>query len=134
MLRPKKVYLYTLKHNQSLQSLQCTSKLIQNTCEKQFQCSYTKASTIINSVFAPMVIEQIKSELETAKFVTISTDASNHSAIKMFPVLIRYFLPEEGIKVRLIEYDKLIGWYFFYFCHQILDDVFYQFFFNRRNR
>lgn len=49
-----------------------------------------------NRQFEPMVFSQIQQELERAHFVSVSTDASNRKAIKMFPVLFRYYLPKEG--------------------------------------
>lgn len=36
-------------------------------------------------------------------FVTISTDTSNHKNIKMFPIVVRYFSPQNGISNKLIE-------------------------------
>lgn len=99
-----------IKHNQSFESMKCTSKIIRVLYgEKDFKCSATKATAIVSGVFEPMIINQIESELENACFVTIATDASNHNELKMFPILIRYFLPTEGVKIRLIELKHLPG-------------------------
>lgn len=101
---------HMLRHNQSFDSMKCTSKLIREVYgETKFKCSATKATAIVSGVFEPMIIAQIESELEKASFVTISTDASNHKELKMFPILIRYFLPTEGVKTRLIELNNLPG-------------------------
>lgn len=90
--------------------MSCTSKMIQKVYgESKFKCSATKAAAIVSGVFEPMIIEQIENELEKAFFVTISTDASNHKELKMFPILIRYFVPTEGVKTRLIELKSLSG-------------------------
>lgn len=97
-----------VNHNQSFHSMQCTSEIIRVVCDqKGFSCSETKASAIVSGVFEPMILAQIKQELEEAHFVSISTDASNHKEIKMFPVIIRFFSPTEGIKIRLIEFTEL---------------------------
>lgn len=56
-----------------------------------------------------MIIDQIESEFENARFVTISTDAFNHRELKIFPIILRCFLPTEGVKTRLIELKKLPG-------------------------
>jgi hypothetical protein len=48
-------------------------------------------------------------ELKRAHFVCISTEASNRKAIKMFPVLFRYYLPKNGVKTRLVELKRLPG-------------------------
>jgi hypothetical protein len=34
-------------------------------------------------------------------------DSSNHSALKIVPVLVRYFIPEEGIKTMVLEFLDL---------------------------
>lgn len=101
---------HMIQHNESFDSMKCTSKIIREVYgEKDFSCSATKATAIITGVFEPMILDQIQSELEKACFVTISTDASNHKEIKMFPILLRYFLPLEGVKIRLIELNSLPG-------------------------
>lgn len=97
-----------VQHNHSFRSMKCTSEIVRVVCDqKGFSCSETKASAIVSGVFEPMILAQIGSELETAYFVSISTDASNHKEIKMFPVIIRFFSSTEGIKTRLIEFTNL---------------------------
>lgn len=91
---------HMIQHNQSFESMK--SKIIRVLYgEKDFKCSASKATAIVSGVFEPMIINQIESELENAHFVTI--------ALKMFPIIIRYFLPTEGVKVRLIELNHLPG-------------------------
>ncbi|KAL4156142.1 hypothetical protein QTP88_000177 [Uroleucon formosanum] len=41
--------------------------------------------------------------------LSISTDASNHGSQKVFPILVRYFLPYEGVQVKLLEFKELFG-------------------------
>lgn len=41
--------------------------------------------------------------MKECNFATIYTDASNHGNIKLFPVLIRYFLPTEGVRVKILD-------------------------------
>lgn len=99
---------HMVRHNESFRSMKCTSNMIRVVCDqKNFSCSETKASAIVSGVFEPMILAEIKSELEEAYFVSISTDASNHKEIKMFPVIIRFFSPTKGIKIRLIEFTNL---------------------------
>lgn len=101
---------HLIKHNQSFNSMKCTSQIIREVYgEKNFSCSATKATAIVAGVFEPMIIDQIKNELERVSYITMSTDASNHKDLKMFPVLLRYFLPLEGVKTRLIEFNNLPG-------------------------
>lgn len=99
---------HMIRHNQSFRSMKCTSEIIRSLYgESQFTCSGTKASAIATGVFEPMIRTQIENELKKAEFVCISTDASNRNAVKMFPIILRYFLPTEGIRTRLIEYVSM---------------------------
>lgn len=70
---------------------------------QKFRCSRTKSEAIVCNVFAPHAMKSVRSELEAARYVCISTDASNRRATKIFPLLVRYFVPMEGVKVKLIE-------------------------------
>lgn len=45
----------------------------------------------------------LRNDLEKAKYVSIHFDASNRKTTKMFPVLIKFFDPKEGVKVRFLE-------------------------------
>lgn len=47
-------------------------------------------------------IADLKKHLTTATRVSISTDASNHRSQKMLPILVLYFLPYEGVKVKIL--------------------------------
>lgn len=90
--------------------MQCTSDIIRTVYnEPKFTCSYTKATAILTGVFEPMILSQIKNELNEALFVCISTDTSNHKEIKMYPVIARYFLPLEGVRTRLIDFSNMFG-------------------------
>lgn len=83
---------HMLQHNQSFDSMKCTSAIIKSVYgQTDFKCSAAKAAAIVSGVFEPMIIGQIEQELERAHFVTISTDASNHKEIKMFPILFYIF-------------------------------------------
>lgn len=104
-------YVYhMLRHNLSFRSMECTSKLMKSVFgQMDFSCSKTKSTAIITGVFDPIIMQKIRMEMEQAKFICISTDASNHKETKMFPVLVRYFLPNSGIQTRLIQFTKAPG-------------------------
>ncbi|XP_031626296.1 uncharacterized protein LOC116342721 [Contarinia nasturtii] len=51
----------------------------------------------------------MKKELESCNFVSIATDASNHGAIKMFPVVVRYFAALEGLKTKVLDLSDQKG-------------------------
>lgn len=51
----------------------------------------------------------LKNKLSKCNFVCILTDASNHDSQKMVPLMIRYFIPNEGIKTNILEFGELTG-------------------------
>jgi len=36
-------------------------------------------------------------------------DTSNHKNLKLVPILIRYFNPQEGVKIKVLEFMNLKG-------------------------
>lgn len=96
--------------SQSLASSDCESSIIRQLFgQKQFQLGRTKASAIVSNVFAPKIVEEMRSELASCNFVAIGTDASNHVAIKMFPVIARWFEPLNGIKTKVLDLSDETG-------------------------
>lgn len=99
---------HAVRHNQSFQSMKCTSEIIRHVySQTDFTCSSSKASAIVTGVLEPMILAQIKTELDKAQFVCLSTDTSSHKEITMYPVIARYFLPLEGVKTRLIDFSNI---------------------------
>ena len=92
---------HTLIHNHSFRSMDCTSKLLQNLYDKKFRCARTKCEAIIRSTFLNFVQEDLKKDLEEAKYVCLLGDASNHKATKLYPVLVRYFNFKSGVNVKI---------------------------------
>lgn len=100
---------HTVKHNQSFRSMDCTSKIIQRLFEKKFACARTKAEAIICNVFSPYACSQLRKELNNSTFISIYSDASNHKDVKLFPTLVRYFDPLDGVKIKIIDFVSLEG-------------------------
>ena len=100
---------HTVQHNQSFRSMDCTSKLIQCTFEPKFTCGRSKAEAIVLNVLTPFAISELESDLQKANFISIMTDASNHKDVKIFPLLVRYFNPTEGIQVKMLDLKSLPG-------------------------
>lgn len=100
---------HTIQENHSFRSNDCASKLIQSCFDSKFRCARTKTEAIIKNVFLPKAIADLKKHLTTATWVSISTDASNHGSQKMFPILVRYFLPYDGVQVKILEFKELFG-------------------------
>lgn len=100
---------HTVQHHHSFRSNDCTSHFIQACFEQKFRCARTKSQAIVVNVLAPMATSELKEQLCEAHCITLLTDASNHGSIKIFPVLIRYFLPCEGVKVKVLEFREQPG-------------------------
>lgn len=99
-----------IKANHSYLLSDCASKLFR-TCFaiNKFHCARTKCEAITNNVFAPFSKSILKEELAKRHYVCVSTDASNHGNIKMMPVVVRYFIPTEGVRVKLLSFGNEKG-------------------------
>lgn len=100
---------HTVTHNHSFRSMDCTSRVIQFLFEKKFACKRTKTEAIIVNVLAPHAVMILKKELSSASYISIYTDSSNHKDLKLFPILVRYFDPKVGIKIKILDLAALPG-------------------------
>lgn len=100
---------HTAKHNLSLRSMDCTSAIIKKLFEKRFTCGRTKCKSILVNVLAPFAMREIVTQLKDAKFISVMVDTSNHKDLKLVPVLVRYFIPNEGIQVKVLEFQNIVG-------------------------
>jgi len=55
---------------------------------KRISSARTKTEAIVNSVLAPHAVREVIKSLQDILFCGVSTDASNHGAVKIFPILI----------------------------------------------
>ena len=53
--------------------------------------------------------DELYQELDRTNFVTVTIDASNLKEVKLVPIVVRYFLPENGVKVKLLELKSVPG-------------------------
>ena len=56
-----------------------------------------------------MCTDELHQELDRINFVTVTTDASNMKEVKLVPIVVRYFLPKSGVKVKLLEFKSVTG-------------------------
>lgn len=54
-------------------------------------------------VLAPWILDDVKNDLADVSFITVTTDTSNHTNIKMFPIVVRYFSIKNGVSNKVIE-------------------------------
>jgi hypothetical protein len=92
---------HTVNYNLSFNSNTCNSKFF----EPKFTLCKTKCEAIVLNILAPLTLGELHQNLKECNFITVSIDASNRKNIK----LIRYFLPEFGIKVKLLEFKSIQG-------------------------
>ncbi|CAK1597427.1 unnamed protein product [Parnassius mnemosyne] len=103
---------HVVKHHQSYKSMDCTSQLLKNLFHdsdlaKNLACASTKTEDIINNVIAPYTIEILLKKLEDIVFFGLSTDASNHNADKIFPIIIQYFDWKTDMESKMLEFTSL---------------------------
>jgi len=60
-------------------------------------------------VIAPFAVQLTIADLKKVNFVSILVDASNHKAIKLVPVIVRYFSTTTGVKNNILEFSNLPG-------------------------
>jgi len=65
-----------------------------------------KSEDIVVNVLVPTAIYELNDHLRKANYINLLTDASNHSSTKLLPVLVRYILPYQGVKVKNLEIQK----------------------------
>lgn len=102
---------HLVKHHQSFKSMDCTSPLLKklfsdSELARKLACARTKSEAIINNVIAPYTIEVLLQNLQDV-FLGLSTDASNHNADKIFPIIIQYFDWKTGMQNKLLELSAL---------------------------
>ncbi|KAL4126106.1 hypothetical protein QTP88_010335 [Uroleucon formosanum] len=94
----------------SFNSMTCTSTLIRKLFdEKKFTSARTKTREVAVNVIAPFAVQLTIDDLKTVDFVSILVDASNHKAIKLVPVIVRYFSPTTGVRNKILEFSNLPG-------------------------
>lgn len=101
---------HVVKSNHSFKSSDCASKIFR-TCfaMQKFHCAHTKCEAIVTNVFAPFARDELKKDLLDRQFLTVSTDASNRASVKIMPVLVRYFVPTIGVRVKMLNLSSQKG-------------------------
>ncbi|KAL4126683.1 hypothetical protein QTP88_010892 [Uroleucon formosanum] len=70
----------------------CTSTLIRKLFdEKKFTASRAKTREVAVNVIVLFAVQLTIDDFKKGKLVSVLVDASNHKAIKLVPVLVRYF-------------------------------------------
>lgn len=94
---------HTIQHSFSFRSNDCTSKIIKKCFDEAYSCARTKTEAIICNVFVHLLTDSIKTDLSKVNFITIFSDCSNHGSTKLCSILVRYFLPGCGVKIKVLS-------------------------------
>lgn len=100
---------HTVNHNQSFNSMSCTTKLIQTMYNKRFSCGKSKCSAITKKVLYPYFKSKLENVISKVNYLSIMSDASNHNATKLFPLMIQYFDADVGIETKILNLAALPG-------------------------
>lgn len=85
--------------------MDCTFGLLRKMYDSKFTCSVTKTQAIFVNVLFPYTNILIKSQLDSANFVTVMIDSSNHKGLKIVFLLVRYFLPDTIVRIVIIRVE-----------------------------
>ena len=100
---------HTSIHGQSFKSSDCTSKLVSKLFKPKFALRRTKCEVVLTNCIAPMIVAELRQELNKKNFISASIDISNRKEIKIVPVVICCFVPDVGEKLKLLEFKSLGG-------------------------
>ena len=64
---------------------------------------------MLTNYIVPMISAKLHPELNKANFVSASITTSNRKDIKIAPLVVCYFVPDVGVKVKLLEFKSLRG-------------------------
>lgn len=107
---------HSIVHNHSYLSADCLIKLYphiftDSEMSKNIHCGRTKMESVVKNILCSksieIVLQNLKAGTEKSLFFSISTDASNHGTIKLFPIPVRYFDCDSGIQNKLIDFMKI---------------------------
>ncbi|GBM16180.1 hypothetical protein AVEN_126446-1 [Araneus ventricosus] len=100
---------HTANHSLSFNSNSCSSKLISKFFEPKSSLGKTKCEAIVLNAIAPLAQEELKENLTKSNYVSVSMDASNRKDIKLLPIVVRYFNPNSGVQVKLLDFKSVVG-------------------------
>jgi hypothetical protein len=80
-----------------------SSKLISLIFDSRFSCTRKKSETIAVNVLAPIAEEELCKQLNDVSLMSLSSDAPNRKSVKLIPIMVQFYHPIHGIKVRLLE-------------------------------
>jgi hypothetical protein len=74
-----------------------------------FYSARTKSEVIITNVLSPFTSGEVIEDLNKTKSITVSLDGPNEKDIKVFPIVMWYFLRNCGVQDIIIDLISLPG-------------------------
>jgi hypothetical protein len=103
------VAYHTARHGKSFRANDCLSILIKKIYEPEFSSARTKSEVIITNILSPYILGEVIEDLNKIKSITVSLDASNKKEIRLFPIVVQYFLTNCGVQNKIIDFISLSG-------------------------
>ncbi|XP_059807060.1 uncharacterized protein LOC132381581 [Hypanus sabinus] len=100
---------HSVRHGHGFRFDNCTSQLIKKLYQPECSSAWTNSEEIICNVLAPLSTEEVLADLDQCSFISLSLNTSNKEDQKLFPVLVRYFLPVAGVKTKIIAFTSRPG-------------------------
>lgn len=75
--------------------------------ETKFRLARSKCEAVIVNVIEPLLFQQLCEDLNKTNFVMVSVDSSNRKEIKTVLIVVQYFVPDCGIKVKLLDFQSV---------------------------
>lgn len=103
---------HSVIHSHSYVSAGCTSTIFKkmfpdSEIAAKYSCGKTKISAIISKIIGKHSKLYILNQLKNNRPFSISTDASNKGNVKTFPLIVRYFDHNIGVKTGLLSFISL---------------------------
>ena len=99
-------------HHHSFSSNDCVSTLAptifpDSKIASKISNARTKCTAIVKNVLAPHTVSEAVKDINESSFYGVSTDASNHKAEKIFPLIVQYFSKVNGLQIKLLSVKSL---------------------------
>jgi hypothetical protein len=98
-----------VRHGQNFRANFYLSTLIKKIYEPKLFSARTTSEVIITNVLSPYISGEVIEDLNKTKSITVSLDGSNKKDIKLFPIVVWYFLRNCGVQDIIIDLISLPG-------------------------
>jgi hypothetical protein len=89
--------------------MDCTSSILKKFLNRKFTCAQTKCKAVVVNVLSPYAKSQILEDIKNIKYCCSTIGASNHTDLKIVPIIVRYFIPNKGTATEISEFSSLPG-------------------------